>query len=403
MDILGQEIVSRLWDEHSAPLVLYAQQLCDDPEDVVQEAFLLLVRQGAVLDNPKAWLYRVVRYRAINAARAGRRRSRRETAKAVRGEPWFETTAGDRLDAAAATEALKQLPVEQREAIVARLWGGLSFEEICAPLRQFHEHGLPLLSTGASSPARKARLVMSSKTNENENEDLKAFEAALGALRPRSDRLDRRWRSLLAQEASLTEEQHLPSPDQPSVGARRGAGGEGHAATASDETTALTLALSRRERGPNTRCVNPTGHQFICIYCGSAAPISGTCRRWGWPTALLDNNRRCGRSAGDATEPIGAESRIAGQLREQCVLCIVPRRQAGRPDFPRPVRLQSGDGKSAARVFGFQCRCNILSDVARSNSQQWTGFVEAPSIGTGDDAGNIGRAAQLSRTTSVVF
>ena len=36
----------------------------------------------------------------------------------------------ERLDAGAAAEALKQLPIEQRETIVARLWGGLSYEQI---------------------------------------------------------------------------------------------------------------------------------------------------------------------------------------------------------------------------------------------------------------------------------
>ncbi len=130
MDILPRETVTRLWDEQSAALVLYAEQWCDTPEDVVQEAFLLLVRQGTAPDNPVGWMYRVVRNRAINAARTGVRRWRREAATASRGEPWFETVNGDRLDAAKATDALKHLPVEQREAIVARLWGGLSFEEI---------------------------------------------------------------------------------------------------------------------------------------------------------------------------------------------------------------------------------------------------------------------------------
>ena len=130
MNILSPEAVTQLWDEHSTALVLYARQWCDGPEDVVQEAFLLLVRQVAAPDNPVGWLYRVVRNRAINAARSRGRKSRRETAAAMRGEPWFDAAGGDRLDAAAATEALKHLPLEQREAIVARLWGGLSFEEI---------------------------------------------------------------------------------------------------------------------------------------------------------------------------------------------------------------------------------------------------------------------------------
>jgi RNA polymerase sigma factor (sigma-70 family) len=130
MDILGQEAITRLWHEHSAALLLYARQWCDAPEDIVQEAFLLLVRQSLAPDNPRAWLYRVVRNRAINAVRTGGRRQRRETATAARGEPWFDADEGQRLDAAEATDALKQLPPQQREAIVARLWGGLSFEEI---------------------------------------------------------------------------------------------------------------------------------------------------------------------------------------------------------------------------------------------------------------------------------
>ena len=65
MGILSPEAVTRLWDQHSAALVLYARQWCDAPEDVVQEAFLLLVRQNAAPDNPGGWLYRVVRNRAI--------------------------------------------------------------------------------------------------------------------------------------------------------------------------------------------------------------------------------------------------------------------------------------------------------------------------------------------------
>ena len=130
MNILSPEAVTRLWDEHSTPLVLYARQWCDGPEDVVQEAFLLLVRQVVAPDNCVGWLYRVVRNRAINAARSRGRRARRETAAAERGEPWFEPSEGDRLDAAVAADAMRHLPIEQREAIVARLWGGLSFEEI---------------------------------------------------------------------------------------------------------------------------------------------------------------------------------------------------------------------------------------------------------------------------------
>jgi len=119
----------RLVDNHGPALILYARQWCPTAEDVVQDAFLKLL---AVPEPPRdvlPWLYRVVRNRALDASKTARRRQRRESAVARR-ETWFVETAIDGIDASAAVAALEQLPVEQREAIVARLWGGLSFELI---------------------------------------------------------------------------------------------------------------------------------------------------------------------------------------------------------------------------------------------------------------------------------
>ncbi len=127
---ISPETVTRLWEQYGPALVLYARQWCETPEDVVQEAFLLLVRQPTAPDSPSAWLHRVVRNRAINAARSVRRQTRREVVVAVGRQPWFEAAEGNRLDAAAATAALKELSEDERKAIIARLWGGLSFEEI---------------------------------------------------------------------------------------------------------------------------------------------------------------------------------------------------------------------------------------------------------------------------------
>ena len=50
---------ARLIDTHAASLVLYARQWSGTPEDVVQEAFLKLVRQRRPPDDAVAWLYRV--------------------------------------------------------------------------------------------------------------------------------------------------------------------------------------------------------------------------------------------------------------------------------------------------------------------------------------------------------
>lgn len=130
MDRVDAKLVTELADQHGAALVLYAQQWCESPEDVVQEAFLALVRQAQRPENPVGWLYRVVRNGAISVSRSATRRMRRETRLAGRGEPWFETAAEDRLDAKTVTAALRELPLDQRETIVARLWGGLSLEEV---------------------------------------------------------------------------------------------------------------------------------------------------------------------------------------------------------------------------------------------------------------------------------
>jgi RNA polymerase sigma-70 factor (ECF subfamily) len=127
---VGLETLRRLLDEHTGPLVLYARQWCRTPEDIVQDVFLLLMREPVAPANPVAWLYRAVRNKALNAARAERRRAHHETAAAVRTEPWLRGHAADRLDAAAAAEALAGLAPEQREVIVARLWGGLSLEQV---------------------------------------------------------------------------------------------------------------------------------------------------------------------------------------------------------------------------------------------------------------------------------
>jgi RNA polymerase sigma-70 factor (ECF subfamily) len=128
---MGPEYLGRLVDRHAAALVLYARQWCAVPEDVVQDAFLKLVSQRREPDNPVPWLYRVVRNAALTAARTARRRQRHETAAAARVPAWFAAdTDAEGLDGEAAAAALQRLPPEEREAIVAHVWGGLTFEEI---------------------------------------------------------------------------------------------------------------------------------------------------------------------------------------------------------------------------------------------------------------------------------
>ena len=48
----------------------------------------------------------------------------------ARGPAWFAPADPTGPDAEAATAALAGLPPDQREAIVAHLWGGLTFDEV---------------------------------------------------------------------------------------------------------------------------------------------------------------------------------------------------------------------------------------------------------------------------------
>jgi RNA polymerase sigma-70 factor (ECF subfamily) len=121
--------IATLFDAHSARLRLFARQFAAVPEDLVQEAFLALVRQKPPPHDPVAWLYRVVRNLGIDASRMGRRREQREQASA-RPEAWFAQSHLDGLDATIAVEALEALPAELREVVVGRIWGELSFEQI---------------------------------------------------------------------------------------------------------------------------------------------------------------------------------------------------------------------------------------------------------------------------------
>ena len=125
---ISPQRLNQLMAEQGGPLVLYARQWCGMPEDVVQETFIKLIQQRRTPEAVVPWLYRVTRHAAISAARSDQRRQRRESRAAV-GEAWFQADDA-RLDATAATEALGELPIELRETVVARLWGGLTFDEI---------------------------------------------------------------------------------------------------------------------------------------------------------------------------------------------------------------------------------------------------------------------------------
>ena len=129
---VNAELLGQLLDRYGPALELFARQHCNTPADVVQDAFVQLVRQPRLPDNVAGWLYRVVRNGAITVARSTARRRRHEIAAGSNQPDWFDERETNELDPQAAAVALQELPVDQREIVVAHLWGGLSFEQIAA-------------------------------------------------------------------------------------------------------------------------------------------------------------------------------------------------------------------------------------------------------------------------------
>jgi RNA polymerase sigma factor (sigma-70 family) len=165
---MDSELLGRLIDRLADALELYARQWSDEPEDVVQEAFVKLAAQPKPPLNPAAWLFRTVRNGAINAGIASRRRRRHETEAVVSAPAWFEASPSARhepaVDPESAQAALSALPVEQREVIVAHLWGGLTFEQTAeiagisaSSAHRLYHAGLITLRERLGVPCRTSR------------------------------------------------------------------------------------------------------------------------------------------------------------------------------------------------------------------------------------------------------
>ena len=121
--------MQRLYELHGRALLAYACAFLRDPsdaEDVVHQVFLRLLRgETTVAVISAGYLFHAVRNGALNHLRG---RSR-EVELEGDGQ-WLESPSGSKETALALQSALRALPDEQREVIVLRVWGQLTFEEI---------------------------------------------------------------------------------------------------------------------------------------------------------------------------------------------------------------------------------------------------------------------------------
>jgi RNA polymerase sigma-70 factor (ECF subfamily) len=127
----------RVYDAKAAELILYGRALGlshGEAEDVVQETFLAMMQAETAPVQPENYVVRSFRNRALNYRRTLWRRLTREWEAFADTHHWFEKSpeqsGEERALQEATVRALAELPLEQREVIVLKIWHDRTFEEI---------------------------------------------------------------------------------------------------------------------------------------------------------------------------------------------------------------------------------------------------------------------------------
>ena len=113
----------------AAQLLLYGRAFGlahSEAEDVLQETFAALLKMPTPPEDREHYCLRSFRNRALNYRRSLWRRVTRE----LESYRWFEREPGESPHERAAMRCLAELPRDQREVIVLKIWHGYTFESI---------------------------------------------------------------------------------------------------------------------------------------------------------------------------------------------------------------------------------------------------------------------------------
>ena len=133
--------IEDLYDRYGGVAFAFAYRLLGErgiAEDVVQEAFLNIWRQGVTYDaargSARTWVLTIVHHRAIDQMRAMRTRNRadREITEAVPLPSHEDTWAAvaRTLETERVRQAMARLPPEQRQVVDLVYYGGMTHQEI---------------------------------------------------------------------------------------------------------------------------------------------------------------------------------------------------------------------------------------------------------------------------------
>jgi RNA polymerase sigma-70 factor (ECF subfamily) len=138
----SHDFLARLYEDHAQALFAFLLNFTrneTDTKDLLQEVFCKLARQPRLLDDARderAFLIRLAHNLAIDLMRRRGARERTHEKLAAESVAIF-ASAADPDEAAfrvTLSEALGELPAEQRAVVHLKLWEGLTFESIAEAL-----------------------------------------------------------------------------------------------------------------------------------------------------------------------------------------------------------------------------------------------------------------------------
>lgn len=125
------------WDQHAPALLMFARTWTStlrDAEDALQDGFVRFYRNRASARNPLAYLYACVKLAALDIRRGENRRHQREQRVAAESEAVFQAEplcdASEQHRRNEIERAIAELPNDQQQTVVLKIWGGLTFTQI---------------------------------------------------------------------------------------------------------------------------------------------------------------------------------------------------------------------------------------------------------------------------------
>lgn len=126
---LSPEELGQLLDQYWGTMVAWVGWEHSFAEDVVQAAFIKLAAQSPPPTDCPAWLFQVSRRLALNELKANQRRRQREQ---IATDLRQTDNSASTMDLEALRATLEQLSPQDRQIVVARIWGALTFDQIAA-------------------------------------------------------------------------------------------------------------------------------------------------------------------------------------------------------------------------------------------------------------------------------